>query len=379
MSELENNVASHMEAVVPNKSLYGWLMGGTLAAYGTCGLLAAGTWFTEIVHIGPVHLNWGPVWLLPLGVHFFGFALKEIKSNKIGALYFYGDPAKTYGPGLKFLPGTPFANLATEDHDTQIILEPAHRDKIFWGDEKEDMPNDMHRPVFMNTRAPDDADKKENNPLDTQLQLGVSWEVIWVIDDVPTFRTNMHSLKEAEEQIRGISVTALSEVIATRTADGAIAQQAEVNVEFIARLQKLTENWGVKIRRANLTGINTSHKLAEAMRDRAKAEFEADTKRILAKGEADAIVSVGEARGRATRAETSGPLIGRAEGYGAISKVLGVSGSEVLAAETARETIPGANATILGGGGLAEAASIGALFGAGLKTNDNKKPEGDKK
>lgn len=255
-------------------------------------------------------------------------------------------------------------------HDLQTILEPGSRDKIFWGDEKDPLPPGMVRPIFMNTRAPRE---NENKPLDVQMTVGLGYTVLWRITDPATFFANVRKVSEAEGQLQSMSVTALSEVIASGTADDAITNQNKINDDHLKHIVEKTSNWGVEIIKAGITIINLSHPLASAMRNRAQAEFEAETAKIKADGEGAALERMGEARGKAAHAEVKGPIIGRAEGMAETKKMLKVSGFEILAAQTARDTLPGANATILGEGGLIQAAALGTLFGAGLKSGESKR------
>ena len=146
-----------------------------------------------------------------------------------------------------------------------------------------------------------------------------------------------------------------------------------MNEELKSRLAAETEGWGVYINVAGLTDINLSHSLNQAMRDRGEAQFKADSVVIQAEGDAKATTLRGEADGKAAHARALGEISGRAEGMKKLKEELEVTGSEALAAETARATIPGSNAVILGSDGLLQAAGIGAVFGQGLKSSGEKK------
>lgn len=342
---------------------------GTLGIYALLLVLA---WATNAIHIVEIRthsLNVGGLFILIILAHVF-YSLKRVGPNERGALYFYGRYIAEVGPGLHWVPAGGLTNILTFPRDYQTIQEPGPRDSIYWGDEKTDMPEGKVRPIFMNTRA---ANDNETGMLDVQMTVGVTYTVLWAVLHVATFVATLHTLEEAQEQIRQLSERILAEIIAERTADGAITKQKEVNEELKSRLATETAGWGVYINVAGLTGINLSHSLNEAMRDRAEAQFKADAQVIEAKAQATATTLHGEADGKASYARAFGEISGRAKGMKLIKKSLKVTGSEALASETARATIPGSNATILGADGLIQAAGIGAVFGQGLKSSGEKK------
>lgn len=342
---------------------------GTLVIYMLFVFFAWETSAIHILDIGSHSLNVGGVFILVILAHVF-FSLKRVGANERGALYFYGRYLAEVGPGLHWVPAGGLTNILTFPRDYQTILEPGPRDSIYWGDEKTDLPDGKVRPIFMNTRA---ANDNESGMLDVQMTVGVTYTVLWAVLHVATFVATLHTLVEGTEQIRQLSERILAEIIAERTADGAITKQKEVNEELKSRLAAETEGWGIYINVAGLTAINLSHGLNEAMRDRAEAQFKADSKVIEATADAEATKLRGEADGKAAHARALGDISGRAEGMKLIKDGLEVTGSEALAAETARATIPGSNATILGADGLIQAAGIGAVFGQGLKSSGEKK------
>lgn len=358
--------------IKPNGGLNVILYLITFGLYAFLAGVATLTWNVPLV-AGMHGFNVGGVPLIILGFCVV-LTFKQIQTNERAAAYFYGTYVALLRPGPHLLPLG--VNLYVAPMDLQTILEPGPRDKIFWGDEKEELPPGMVRPIFMNTRAPkpgEGEEGKEDRPLDVQMTVGLGYTVLWRITAPATFRANVHSIAEARRQIRTISETALAEVISKGTADDAIEGQASVNTGLRERLIELTSHWGIEVIQANLTNINLSHPLAKVMRDRAEATFIGQTNLIKAQFNAQARERLGEAEGKALRAETSGPLIGRAEGYGAIMKTLDVPGEKVLDRETVREALDGANLTVVGESSTV--AGLGAMFEAG-RTAGTPKQEG---
>lgn len=353
----------------PDSSLKSVLWIGTFAVYALLLFLAWETSAIHIIEIGTHSLNVGGIFILIILSHFL-YSLKRVGANERGAVYFYGRYLVEVGPGLHPLPAGGLTNILTFPRDYQTIQEPGPRDSIYWGDEKTELPKGKIRPIFMNTRG---ANDNETANLDVQMTVGVTYIVLWAVLHVATFVVTLHTLEEAQEQIRQLSERILAEIIAERTVAGAINKQKEVNEELKSRLAAETEGWGVYINVAGLTDINLSHSLNQAMRDRGEAQFKADSVVIQAEGDAKATTLRGEADGKAAHARALGEISGRAEGMKKLKEELEVTGSEALAAETARATIPGSNAVILGSDGLLQAAGIGAVFGQGLKSSGEKK------
>lgn len=332
-----------------DKGLHYLLIGAALLVYAFLGNAAWAAWDILLLSLGGLNFNLGFLFALPVLGHIL-FSIKNVPEDKVGGLYFFGHALKNADSGLHF---APFMRLEIGPKDVQKIWAPGKRDQIFWGDEKEDLPEGMVRPIFMNTRAPAEGETK---PLDVQMTVGLGYALFWRISNFLTFNAHTRSIPETDDQLRSISEAVLAEDIASRTVDGAITGQAAINKNFDNKIRERTEGWGVQVMRANLTIINPSHKLAEKMRDRATAQFDADAQVIAAQATATSTVLIGEADGKAARARAFGPLQGRAEGLAAIKDKLEVSdGEKVHEKETLRDALSNGRATFVGGrAGLAD-------------------------
>ncbi|HWU24167.1 MAG TPA: SPFH domain-containing protein [Candidatus Paceibacterota bacterium] len=250
----------------------------------------------------------------------------------------------------------PVMRLVKFPTDIQEIEEPGPRDDIFWGDEDVELPKGKVRPIFVTSRS---QIKGETRALDTQIQYAVAYYVFWsVSDDVATFRRNSRSLAEADSQIKKISLTLLDQIVGALTAEGVIADQANVNDRFDDAICRKAYGMGVEIHQAGLHGFNLSHEMARAMRNRAKAQFELETTNMQTDGQARRIREIGKAEGDADYERAKASIEGRADGMAILKENLGASGEAVLAFEAVREILP--KSTVLAG------ASAGASDLAGV-------------
>lgn len=314
-----------------------------------------------------------PVALIP--AVYVAFSLRKVDTNERGALYFYGIALKNVGSGLHFV--LPFLfTLEKYPVNLKEIIEPAPRDSIFWGDEKEPLPPGKVRPIYVIAHSQTDVSKEAGDtggaPLNVQRQYGVAYYVLWsVSSDVATFRQNSLSIQEAEAQIKAVSLTLLAQIIGSRTTEGVIAKQQEVNDDFVNALREQAVGMGIRIHKTGLQDFNISHEMAKAMRDRAEAEFAAQTVIIGAEADAKRIKMLGKAEGKANREREKGTLEGRAKGMAKIAKKLKVSGNATLASETVREGWP--KSTVIAGAGpgtadlVAAVKTVATVYGADKK------------
>ena len=165
---------------------------------------------------------------------------------------------------------------------------------------------------------------------------------------MPTFLANVGTIGEANSQLQKISTTVLSEDIAKLDIDSVVSKLADLNAHLDDHIRLRSKNWGIEVMEAGIVKINPSHDYAKAQRDAAMAPFLATARVTAAKAEATERVLFGEADGKASAARASGPLLGRAEGLAKIKEELGVTGSEVLGAETARDAMNNAEWGVLG-------------------------------
>lgn len=336
-----------LRPVRPKIALYWSLYAACVLAYLIIFSIGKGHWNTILFSfpLFGMELKFGLgalINLIPLA--HIAASLKKVHTDEVAGKYFYGVPLFRARPGLNFVPFG-IMNLERYPADIQEIFLPAKADEIFWGDEEQPLPEGMVRPIWVPTKPPTDV---EQAPLDAQMVVGIVGYLFWRITDIFTFHARVTSVEEADSQLRSIWVRVASEDIVKHTAGGAIAKQQELNDNLDNRIRGHTSDWGIQATSAGLTQINVSHALGAAMRNRAKARFEAETKVIDANAEGEARERLGKADGEADRARTAGPLMGRADGLAAMAKSLGVDGSVVLAADTAPRIFEHADVIVAG-------------------------------
>lgn len=372
----KKNDTIKFERIKPNEALGNTLTVSVLIAYTV--LVFAGIfllWDAILLEVGDLKFNWGlPITLIPI-IHFL-LSLKRVETSQIAGTYFYGKPLKTVGAGLNFVP-VGIMELVSYPADPQEILEPGSREEIFWGDEKIDLPEGKVRPIWLPTRSPADMDDLGKRPMDAQMVVGVAYHVFYRIRDVFTFHAYVGSVGEADKQLKMISVRALGEIIVEYTAGEAVEEQAEINGQLDDLIREDTSHWGIEVSNAGLEQINLSHELGAAMRDRAKAKFEAETKQIETDAEAYQRIHLGDADGKAARSREAGPILGRVDGLKTMMNELKVDGSEALASETGPRMMEKADVLIAGAqGGLTDILAGAKSIQTALKME--KKPKQEK-
>lgn len=366
----DSQTSDSMQILQPDRRLFGTLWGvkiGLYVIFVSAFLLTL--YFSD--DKGAVH-TYCAFLLLPIAIE-FAFSLQPVPEGHLGALYFYGRYIAKLDARLHILPLAFFTYIKKEKTDLETILEPGPRDEIFWGDEKDPLPEGMVRPIFMLT-APKKATGtdtateavKEAGSLEFQLSVGLGYMVLWKVVDVATFIKNVRNVAEATEQIRKMSEMALSELLGKCTGGDVVENQEEINTNLAARLNESTSAWGIIITKAGLTIINYSHDTAKALRDRAKASIERDTQILIAEGQSQSIVMLANANGTRARIEAAAPLIGRSEGLTVLARKLKGGKSEALAAITTVEALDGANLNIYGRDGVSQLTELASVFGSAL-------------
>lgn len=357
-SQTDNSLGDPMELqpVKTNTSLYFLFL---LVLVGISALAAFAsyvTWDVMLWRYGSLGFNLSPIFALP-ALALWAISLRNVDKDESGAIYFGGTALMNVGPGFKIVP--PGTHLVRRPADIQEIQEPGPRDMIFWGGEENALPPGKVYPIFVNSRS---QVAGETRALDVQMQYAVAYYIFWCVsDDVATFLRNTRSLKEGTSQLKLLSLTLLDQIVGRLTVEGVIANQENVNDEFIRAIRVKARGMGIRVTNAGLHGFNLSHAMATAMRDRAMTQFKVETQRMETDANAYTTERLGEAHGKALQAEARGPLVGRAEGMAKIKDDLGVSGEAVLAQVVLLEGWP--KSTVLAGATQGSTDLIGAAAG----------------
>ena len=400
---------------IPYKAkLLGAACGGAVAI---TGIVAA---LTEPLSVFGLPLSFAGLWFWASAAY-IGASFrwtKPVQADQIAVLTLFGNPKDILGPGLPFVPIGLF-NL--EYLPTTVNQEefPAQPEKVYHGEIIDTLPEGMKPPIRItfNESIPDSVEsaketftEKDYTVLDLHKIYGVEWSkytyeqldamertdtntlvfnpkapkdglarrvtadaVIvaqWRIEDGTKFIQNVTPLETEDNKHLDDTAKRIAEVnkriedemisVLTRLLQKMSYGQAQNNINWINAhlffaVIKRTLGWGIKIEGAIVKKIDAPKRVNEAIANAAKAEFQGNADKELA-------IKAGEGAANAARKLVEQTLIGQANGQKKLVESLGISGSEVVAAEVAREIAKGGNAIIFGADGMAQAASvIGAM------------------
>lgn len=317
--------------------------------------------------------------LVPISPHIFIYLLigvyllagiRSVGTDEIAGADFGGTPAHQFGAGYKWVPWLIFNFFKERATFVQAQL-PGDADKIFWGEEKTDLPPGMVRPI----RALFDEKPNGALPTETQMSAGVVLLVkgrqtasrlfdfvkkIGPIDEqskkvIKNTITGAADLSdqmyEVVRNIRDTGEAVIIELAGQMSYSEMNSNLFQVNELLQLRLHMAVAEWGFQMEEVKITAINPGHDFNKKIQDRADAKADSDVLTYKAKGEADRIIKVGEANAKAELARLK--AIG--DGYADIATKTGVDGQTVVAAETIK--------TLAAAGNVVVADGIGGLMG----------------
>lgn len=343
--------------------------------------LAGVTMFTNwllppVAEVYGVALN--PQWLvLVLIFIYLAAGLRQIDTSEVAGLDFAGKPVLQLGNGLKWYPWLLFKLSIETVHLTQGEL-PGDADRIFWGEEEEEMPSGMVRPIFVLSGE----NPRGGLPSDKQINLGVSMLVkIKIIQDrffdliiniAPVDEKNGQMIRdtitgnqsvtprllEVLRHLRDTSSAFASALVGKLSYNEITHNRALVDELYHLRVKLEVLDWGLDLKEARFTKFNPGHTYNSDLQKRSTAASERDATIMQAEGKRKALMLEGE--GEASKRRKF--LQAEAEGQQAIRDALEISGDTVIAAEVGKEIAKGGNAVIADGIG-----GLGALFAAGTE------------
>ena len=173
--------------------------------------------------------------------------------------------------------------------------------------------------------------------------------IAWMVDadDAINFVRRIGSTKEANRQMEDELISVAVRLLSKISLAQALQNFDWLNAHLYTSLIKRVAGWGIRIDRAFAKKYNLNHALNEAIAEANQAEFRgrADKELLIQRGHGEA---------EAERAKEEQLLIGRAEGLKIMAESVGISGSEAMAAEVAREIGQGGNTIVLGTDGMTQ-------------------------
>lgn len=309
-------------------------------------------------------------------------SLRIVGPKELGCVLLFGRPLRKISSGLVIVPFGIYT-LVTE---TSLVIQdelPAEPDKIYRGSSEdivgETVPKDLQllgfKPPIRITFSDydktesEDTDKNgrvisQDDPYNKRLTAEVVPVIRWRIEDFIIFMGIIGSIDEARKQMEDTCVKIFTQQLTKVSPAIALCRIGQYSEDLQAKIEQLTNSWGVKIESAEIKAINFSQKLNDAVQNV-----------VVQERAKKANILMGEGLGGKEKAI----LNGRAEGLTKMHKDLEVDGGAVLGAETARaiagEGDKSSQRTIIAGsGGFADLIGTAMAIGESLKT----KPKGEK-
>lgn len=310
-----------------NERMYKVLWRSGLAIISSMLVIAFITHDVLMFKIGTTEFNWGPT-LLELVIFLVALSVKEVGAEEISGAFFYGMALKRLNPGPHFVPFG-LMQIRKSPKPVQEFQCPGEPDQVFKGDDKEELPPGMVRPIRVVTGAQKNT---SGGLLDTQMTITVSFYFQYVIENIFDFVSNFAGeTSQIEKQLRDIGESTVAEIAAKETPESVIEKLPEINKQLLTEVEKRFENSGVRIIAVRLISPDVSHEVSKALASIPLAKAEAKTAAIKSEGEKTKLTN----EGKGVAAARLAMLSAEAEGRKKMMDDLGVSGDAVLAAETA--------------------------------------------
>lgn len=372
------DVPKNEPADVPgNPAFYAELWFFGLAIIIALSVIAWMTWDDPILDVFGIIFNEGST-LLFIATIYLILSLKEVSAHEIAGAFCYGKALVPISPGLHFVPFG-LMQIKSVSRTVQEFQCPGEPETVYKGDDKDELPPGMVRPIRAVTRAPklkktneeenEAATEEEDGVLDTQMTLSINFVVQYAINDVFDFVSNFGNREEIEKQLRDIGEIQIVEDITQNTAAGFIKKLPEINAKLVGEVRKRFLNSGINIISVRLISPDITHGVSEALANVPKAR--AETQQVVIRAAGEEIKRTKEGAG--TAAAERSLLTARAEGRKLMMDNLKVDGASVLAAEAVRDISSKTNVIVAGGeGGMRDMLSlvIGAKSALAVKPEE---------
>ena len=295
--------------------------------------------------------NVGPT-LLVVALTLLLLSMKDVTANEFGGAYFYGMALMRLKSGLQFIPFG-LMQLRVAPREVQEFQAPGEPEQVFKGDDAENLPPGMVRPIRVVTRAPN---KEETGILDAQMTLVLNFVVQWQVIDIFSYVANFNASPfQVQKQVRDIGEIVLAEEATRFTPNGFIVALPKTNERLVMETQNRFQNSGVEIVSTRLISPDLSHGVSSALADIPVKQAEARQTVLTAEAEKTRLTLEGEGRAAATLVMLSA----EADGQKKIKEALEIGGAAVLAAQTIKEALPDKTVILAGAeGGMRDLMSM---------------------
>lgn len=300
---------------------------------------------------------------LSISLHFIVSLFNIIRENERGAVYFFERPLYITGRGIQPVP----AGVCTLKRELRTIF-------------KDELPNDeskIYRPQVgeANFVPPELLDKGYKSPLrvtfkgkketegeetDDPLKKRVTVEipgiVIWRVRDLIKFKSTIGTPEKAREQMADLYIAIITAELPKVTLSEFYERKGDFDTKIEAKLEELTDNWGIEINSAKIKEPGQSRKLNTKIQEMAESVAE----KVAA-----------ENRGKGRGEEEKGTLRGRTAGYKKMMEETGLDIKDVVASETALKVAERVdNFTAVGSKGISDVLNIIAASKGIFQTKD---------
>ncbi len=368
------------------ESLFVWILGGWFASMVLATLTL--TVSNAVITLGDYTVSWGII-TFGMSLIWMSTSIAFVGADEIGMAYFYGIPISTIDSGPKLIP----AGILQLDIFPASVIQNQFPDEPEYIQKTDDSApletvrirnadgtiteRYKVRPMRITTKAPAKADKSSNDTkndsdsiLKAQMSLEFTFWVRWKIIDPYLFTlATSGSIDETVKQLRDSGESSLNEDVTTRTTDELVSEFNSVQKNLLEKIKADVDGWGIQIIAVGLTAPDITKDVASALQDIPIAKASAQVTRITADAESYRLEKEGQGRAKARTAE----IVAEGQGYADSAKIMGVTTTEILRAQVARETV-GKGDLILGTEGLAQVMGIGKA----LLENTKEKKNGDR-
>lgn len=277
-----------------------------------------------------------------------------VNEKKIGTLVFLGFPLFDVAG---FVPRPAIISKVVTFKRGTIGLEiPAEPEDIY---REEGIVPKGKRPPIRVTFS-EDATPGIKDPLRRRLTEEVVPFIRFRILSPTVFVKEIGDLEEARRQLEDAVVGYLTTELGKITIAELLKNKQKYDRELERIVIAKTRRWGIRIVSAQIKMVNLSKKLNVAMQAGAEAVGQNIGKLLNAENEKQTRTLIGEGTGAAE----ASIITQRGMAMKAVADMLKVGGRDVLASETARGTLGGANKTVIvgGSGGIRDAAGLMELL-----------------
>lgn len=290
-------------------------------------------------------------------------SFKIVRQDELGGLLFFGKPVKVVDSGFVLCPAGLLQLIKLPKKPIQVQF-PGDPEKIFKGTDEdyfklsEKERNEVFLPIRATTGKPKENKSGEGDILNTQMTLEVNFYVRWKIEHFWVFLIRIGSIDEANRQHRDSGERVIIQAVASRTPAEVIEALPVINEELSAKLEEITEDWGVYIIETAMLSPDVSRSVNVALRDVVVKKAEARQMVVIAEAEETKRTREGKGSANAKEAE----LKALAEG----ARALGVDGQAIIDLEKARALASGKTTIFIDGG--QSLTGIGAKLAVGAQS-----------